>query len=169
VLKFHRNFLPRFSFIVPSITKMETPVPFDILVHTYQIIRCYVPEDVYLYTHCLESFKCDWLSVSLTCFLRVINSNYIHCFSEFCFIDVSRFTFWRGDGKLGVKSFLYLPPFYLHQYNSTFMSAVLFTGPLCLLNVHHHHPHFCHNIHVARLATCVRIYLIYSLLGLYLS
>jgi len=38
---------------------------------------------------------------------------------------------------VGVKSFLCLPPFYLHQHNFTFMSAVLFTGSLCLLNMHH--------------------------------
>jgi hypothetical protein len=135
--KFHGNLLPPFSFILTSITKMETPGSSDTLVYICQIIRCHFPEDAYLYNHCLESLKCDRLSVSLMCFLRYINCNYLHCFSESRFIDVSRFTFWRGDGKLGVKSFLYLPPFYLHQYNSTFMSAVLFTDSLCLLNMHH--------------------------------
>ena len=119
---------------------METPGSSDTLVHIYQIIRCYFPEDGYLYNHCLEGLKCDWLSVSLMCFLRDINSNYMLCFSESSFIDVSRFTFWRGDGKLGDKSFLYLPPFYLQQYNSTFTSSVLFTGSLCLLNMHHFTP-----------------------------
>jgi hypothetical protein len=117
--------------------------------------------------------KCDWLSVSLMRFLRDINSNYMHCFSKSLFIDISQFTFWRGEGsgKVGVKSFLYFPPFYLHQYHSTFVSALLFTGPLRLLNMHHttSHPHICHNIHVTRLATCVHIYFIYSPLGLYLS
>ena len=131
---FHRNLLPPLSFIPQSIMMMETSGSSDASVHICQVTRRQIPEDGYLHIHRVKNLKSDWLALSFVCCLRGINGKFMRCLNE------SRIVGPHPEGGMerwASNPFFYLVPLYLRPYHSIFISAVFFTGSLCLLNTCH--------------------------------